>query len=225
MMKTYKALAILLLYPESGWVSELDGIETALAAEHAANGGAATVLGELFAMLRKHPLLELQQNYVVTFDQTPSHSLHLFEHVHGESRDRGQAMVDLLTEYRRHGLTVDADELPDYVPLFLEYLSELPPPDALELLDEAIDVLALIGRKLRRNASPYQSVFSVLEAMATRAPAALPEAPVRDMDDTLARFGPRDDGREPLLTPRQRHEVAVARVPRPGETSLSRALR
>jgi nitrate reductase delta subunit len=83
------------------------------------------MLAPLLDELRSRPLIELQENYVATFDRSPSHSLHLFEHVHGESRDRGQAMVDLMDEYRRDGFEPLETELPDYVPLFLEFLGAL----------------------------------------------------------------------------------------------------
>ena len=70
-------------------------------------------------------LYDLQERYVLLFDRTRSLSLHLFEHVHGESRDRGQAMVDLKALYERHGLVMSASELPDHLPLFLEFLSTI----------------------------------------------------------------------------------------------------
>src|SRR4030065_1152744 len=122
-MKSYQALALLLTYPEQAWLAHLDEVEALLVEEAATNAEAAPRLQALFSLLRESSLIELQQNYVATFDQNPSHSLHLFEHIHGESRDRGQAMVDLIEEYRKHDLEIDASELPDYVPLFLEYLS------------------------------------------------------------------------------------------------------
>ena len=71
-------------------------------------------------------LYDLQERYVLLFDRTRSLSLHLFEHVHGESRDRGQAMIDLKAQYEKNGLAISASELPDFVPLFLEFLSTRP---------------------------------------------------------------------------------------------------
>ncbi len=209
-MKSYRALALLLTYPEAEWLAYLDEVEALLIEEADRNGGAAPHLHELFALLREQTLLELQQNYVATFDQNPSHSLHLFEHIHVESRDRGQAMVDLIEEYRKHSLEIDASELPDYVPLFLEYLSILPAEESRALLGDAINVLALIGRKLHANGSPYHTVFDVLQILSPVAAQALPEPPVRDMDEAMERFGPAIDGREPLLTPR----VAYAEMPK-----------
>lgn len=211
-MKSYQALALLLTYPEQAWLTHLDEVEALLTQEASINSAAAPRLQALFSLLREQPLIELQQNYVATFDQNPSHSLHLFEHIHGESRDRGQAMVDLIEEYRKHDLEIDASELPDYVPLFLEYLSILPSDESATLLGEAINVLALIGRKLKGNDSPYHTVFDALQALSPVEAQPLPEPPVRDMDEAMERFGPAIDGREPLMTPQT--QVAYADMPK-----------
>lgn len=201
-MKTFKVLSLLLSYPQAEWVGELALMETLLEQEQALNGAAKQQLAPLFQALRAETLLEAEQTYVGTFDRNPSHSLHLFEHIHGESRDRGTAMVNLMEEYRKHGLVMGADELPDYVPLFLEYLSQRPQQEALDMLGEAVDVLALIGRKLKANHSPYHTVFSVLESMSPVAAKPLPEPPIREMEETIIQFGPTADGTEPLLTPK-----------------------
>ena len=193
----YRALSALLSYPEAGLLAAEGEIDQALDAYlklHDELRGLRRFMGE-------HSLIALQENYVATFDRNPAHSLHLFEHVHGESRDRGQAMVDLMDEYRKYGMEPDENELPDYVPLFLEFLGELPPESAKQMLGEAIHVLAAIGQRLRRNESPYAAVFSVLESLSDVAPQALAEAPVRDMEETLETFGPGPDGSEPLLKP------------------------
>src|SRR5690606_23116888 len=89
-------------------------------------------------------LYELQERYVLLFDRTRSLSLNLFEHVHGESRDRGQAMVDLKDLYERHGLTLASTELPDYLPLFVEFLSTISEVEARELLAETAHILEAI---------------------------------------------------------------------------------
>ncbi|MCP2821160.1 nitrate reductase molybdenum cofactor assembly chaperone, partial [Salmonella enterica subsp. enterica serovar Typhimurium] len=83
-------------------------------------------------------LLDRQEEYVWLFDRTRSLSLNLYEHVHGESRDRGQAMAALLELYRQHGLELSANELPDYLPAFLDFLSSLPDEKAASLLAEAL---------------------------------------------------------------------------------------
>jgi len=212
-MRSYQALALLLTYPQADWLAHVNEVEALLTEESDLNNNAASNLAPLFELLRTSTLIELQQNYVATFDQTPSHSLHLFEHIHGESRDRGQAMVNLLQEYRAHGLLMAADELPDYVPLFLEYLSQRPDADAAKLLGDAVHVLALIGGKLNKNGSPYHTVFDVLEALSPVVAQALQEPPVRDMDEAMETFGPAIDGREPLLGAQP--TIAYVDLPKP----------
>ena len=210
-MKTFKVLSLLLCYPESEWLGALPEFEQALAAEAEFNGNAAGRLAPLFALLRESKLIALQENYVATFDRNPSHSLHLFEHIHGESRDRGSAMIDLLQEYWKHDFDASAAELPDYVPLFLEFLSLLPAEEALALLGDAVHVLATVGRKLDANGSPYAAAFQVLEALSPVAAQSLAEPPVRDMDEAMEMFGPSMDGVEPLLKPGP--QVSVVQMP------------
>lgn len=210
-MKTFKVLSLLLCYPESEWMGALPELEQALAAEAGFNGDAADRVAPLFALLRESKLIALQENYVATFDRNPSHSLHLFEHIHGESRDRGSAMIDLLEEYWKHDFDASAAELPDYVPLFLEFLSLLPAEEALELLGDAVHVLATVGRKLDANGSPYATTFQVLEALSPVAAQELAEPPVRDMDEAMEMFGPSMDGVEPLLKPGP--QIAVMQMP------------
>ena len=200
-MKTFKVISLLLCYPESDWLEALPELEAALASEADFNGDAATRMAPLFAQLRETELIALQESYVATFDRNPSHSLHLFEHIHGESRDRGSAMIDLLNEYWKYDFDASASELPDYVPLFLEFLSLLPTEEALALLGDAVHVLATIGRKLDANGSPFATAFQVLEALSPVAAQELAEPPVRDMDEAMELFGPSVDGVEPLLKP------------------------
>ncbi len=138
---------------------------------------------------------------MATFDRNRAHSLLLFEHVHGESRDRGQAMVDLLDRYTGAGLQIDVPELPDYLPLFLEFLGVIDPAVAQDLLDDAIHVLAAIGARLARNESPYASVFVVLRGLSRVTPREQTAPPVRDMDEAMETFGAGADGVEPLLRP------------------------
>lgn len=194
----YKVLSALLQYPEPELVAAQAEMNQMLLeylpAWHAPLQG-------LFAHIGCTPLIDLQQEYVMTFDRNPGHSLHLFEHIHGESRDRGQAMVDLLAEYSRHGLQMVGDDLPDYVPLFLEFLSQQDEEEAERLLGDAIHVLAHIGRKLRANGSPYACIFDLLQTQTAVQAEELSGPPVRDMDEALETFGPGADGIEPLLKP------------------------
>lgn len=210
-MKTFKVLSILLSYPEAEWLEALPEMEKAIEEEAAFNARASDQLFPLFSMLRRLSLIELQEIYVATFDRNPSHSLHLFEHIHGESRDRGSAMINLLEEYWKHDFDASASELPDYVPLFLEFLSLLPVEEALPLLGDAVHVLAAIGRKLEKNGSHYAAVFHLLEVLSPVAALELAEPPVRDMDEAMEMFGPSVDGVEPLLKPGP--QTAVVQMP------------
>ncbi|MDR3414477.1 MAG: nitrate reductase molybdenum cofactor assembly chaperone [Formivibrio sp.] len=193
----YRALSALLSYPEPTLLAARDEIDEAIGNCLSARDD----LQVLSRFLSAHSLIELQENYVATFDRNPAHSLHLFEHIHGESRDRGQAMVDLMEEYRRYGLEPGNEELPDFVPLFLEFLGELPADEAKQMLGEAIHVLAAIGTRLRRNESPYAAIFQVLVELSDVVPLPLSEPPIRNMDEAMEMFGPSPDGTEPLLKP------------------------
>src|SRR5579884_3049088 len=102
-MRTYKVAALLLRYPEPEWLAELPQLEWVLEEERRANHHAAQVMAPLFKSL-EGSLLESQVQYVETFDRQPKHGLYLYEHLHGESRERGTAMVALLERYRQHGL-------------------------------------------------------------------------------------------------------------------------
>ena len=207
-MNHYRILSALLLYPEGDLVAALPELEAGLALPMRAR------VAPLLAHLAENDMITLQQEYVQTFDRTPSHSLHLFEHIHGESRDRGQAMVDLMEEYKKHGLEMQGDELPDFVPLFLEFLSQLDEQEAGRLLGDAVHVLAFIGRKLAANGSPYAGVFDVLEALSPVAAEELSEPPIKDMDEALETFGPGADGVEPLLKPQSSGPQPINFYPR-----------
>lgn len=209
MAQTYKALSALLSYPTQGIKDAADEMEAVLIKEALAPAWVLTQVRRLIGDLRKLDLYELQERYVFLFDRTRSLSLHLFEHVHGESRDRGQAMVDLRTLYSQSGLEIDASELPDYLPLFLEYLSTRPADEARTLLAEPLGVLVALKERLAKRNTPYAAVFRMLEAIAGREPSQrelndLRKAPDDDPNDLEAldaawedqpvTFGPGDDG-------------------------------
>ncbi len=109
---------------------------------------------------------------MLLFDRTRSLSLHLFEHVHGESRDRGQAMIDLKALYENGGLEIDAAELPDFVPLFLEFLSTRPRPKPATCSAQPAHVLAALAERLRKRQSAYEAVFRALVQLAAAKPKA-----------------------------------------------------
>jgi nitrate reductase molybdenum cofactor assembly chaperone NarJ/NarW len=188
-MKTFKALAALLAYPESDIVAAAPEIENALREERLISPVVLTSLQALFAQLRTEDLMDVQERYVSLFDRVRSLSLHLFEHVHGESRDRGQAMVDLRQLYESHGYELATDELPDYLPAFLEFLSALPLDDARAHLDDTVHLLESIGARLAKRGSAYAAVFQALLELAGAAPAesvTVTDDEIRAEDDAAA---------------------------------------
>lgn len=201
-MKTLKAFSALLNYPSRELVAAIPEIRSVLAEEAVVDPAA---LEPLLRMLEGADLYDAQERYVMLFDRTRSLSLHLFEHVHGESRDRGQAMVDLKSVYEAAGFTIEGTELPDFVPLFLEYCSLLPAQEARVVLADPAHVMTVLGERLRKRETPYAVVFEALVALAATKPApevfeAIVPETEQDPDDLAAldaaweeeevRFGP-----------------------------------
>ena len=164
-MKTLKVLSALLCYPQPEIQAALPEMAEALAQEAVLPETERAALQALIQRLARTELMEWQEQYVATFDRGRALSLHLFEHIHGESRDRGQAMVNLLEVYRKHGFELDARELPDYLPLFLEYLAQRPTEEALELLAEIAHVITLLGARLAKRNNDYHVLFDALTAL------------------------------------------------------------
>ena len=112
------------------------------------------------------PLLDKQAEWCEVFERGRATSLLLFEHVHAESRDRGQAMVDLMSQYEKAGLQLDCRELPDYLPLYLEYLSIVSDDEAREGLQNVAPILALIGGRLKQREVAHYQLFDALLSLA-----------------------------------------------------------
>ncbi|MCM0613127.1 nitrate reductase molybdenum cofactor assembly chaperone [Marinobacter sediminum] len=167
-MQLLKVLALILEYP----TEELQASKDALVAAVLEDGRLPLQRKEQLLrgidMLCSQDLLDLQENYVGTFDKGRATSLLLFEHVHGESRDRGQAMVDLMEQYRSNGLEIDAKELPDYLPLFLEYLSTRPWDEIRSWLEDIHHILGLLGERLYQRDSLYHVVMDSLLELSGR---------------------------------------------------------
>lgn len=169
-MKTFKILGLLLTYPEGTILSASDALLETLHDEALIPKKSLTQIKHFLHIQKNRDLLEIQEEYVEAFDRSRAHCLHLFEHIHGESRDRGQAMVDLSDMYASKGLYIDNNELPDYLPLFMEYLSRCSFKEASLLLGEAIDVIAVIGAKLKKRKYPYAAIFGAIEALSAVTP-------------------------------------------------------
>ena len=189
MSRTYKALALLLSYPEDAY-RELYPAASSILDEERLLGDRKGLL-RLARELASEDVLDLQARYVQLFDRSRTLSLHLYEHVHGESRDRGQAMVELNKLYASRSVLLSAHELPDHLPVFLEFLSLLEPNEAAALLGEAAHVLTALRDRLKKRKSPYAAVFAALVDLAdtsadAQALSALMAEPVDDPDDLAA---------------------------------------
>ena len=181
--RTFRVFAALLTYPTAEIQEAVPDFLPLLEEEKLLPSAFVKRLRPLITEYRERDLLDLQERYVLLFDRTRSLSLHLFEHVHGESRDRGQAMVDLKTMYEAKGLSVNSTELPDFLPLFLEFLSILPGKEALELLAEPAHVLAAVGERLTKRNSHYAAALDALGHLAGPADAKVIEALRKEPDD------------------------------------------
>jgi nitrate reductase delta subunit len=191
MSRTLKALSALLTYPTAELQGAAPDIGLVLAQDCFVPGDVWRQLSKLTTELATNDLYDLQERYVLLFDRTRSLSLHLFEHVHGESRDRGQAMIDLKTQYEQAGLMMSAAELPDFLPLFLEYLSTQPVAEACAALGQPAHIFAALAERLRKRRSSYEAVFRALIALAEAKPrqedvSALLQTPDPDATDLAA---------------------------------------
>ena len=183
MAKTFRALSALLNYPTEALRIAAPECREAIERERLLPANIRRQLDVLIEDIATGDIYDLQERYVLLFDRSRSLSLHLFEHVHGESRDRGQAMIDLKTQYEQHGLFISKSELPDFLPLFLEYLSTLPLDEACELLGQPTHILAGIAERLRKRKSPYEAAFRALTSLASVKPDAAMVAAVLDEPD------------------------------------------
>lgn len=152
----------LLEYPDAALWQHQQELFDALASGDNLSKADAQQVGIFLRDLTSQDLLDAQATYSELFDRGRATSLLLFEHVHGESRDRGQAMVDLLAQYERHGLQLDSCELPDHLPLYLEYLAQLPAAEAIGGLQDIAPILALLQARLQQRESHYASLFDAL---------------------------------------------------------------
>jgi nitrate reductase delta subunit len=165
MKMTLRALAALLGYPSAELKANIGDVRQAIAGERVLPDTERSRLELLLRQFEQQELLDLQSVYSELFDRSRSLSLHLFEHVHGDSRERGQAMIDLGQQYIQSGILLEASELPDFVPVFLEYASCLSPADARETIAQPAHVFAALAERLDKRQSPYAAIFHCLVAL------------------------------------------------------------
>ena len=169
-MKTFKVLSALLNYPTSELIAAAPEFAEILESENLIFKKQRKSLDLLIEEIAIGDIYDLQEKYGLLFDRSKTLALHLFEHVHGESRDRGQAMVDLKTLYENEGFYIAVNELPDYIPLFLEFLSTQQIGSARDLLGQPSHILAALAERLGRRQSNYRSVFDALVGIVSEIP-------------------------------------------------------
>lgn len=161
-MSTLKILSALLSYPTEELQRALPEMALRLSADMRLSVRDRAGLADLLDELMKTDLLDAQERYVEIFDRGRATSLHLFEHVHGESRDRGQALVDLKRLYTLAGFDLAPHELPDFLPAVLEFLSYRPVDETGDLLGDCAHILRAVGERLHARHCAYASIFGAL---------------------------------------------------------------
>ena len=189
---TLRGRARLLDYPDAQLRPQVGELLQALAEENVLGKDRLAELHALGRQLAQHDMYALQERYVETFDRGRQTSLHLFEHIHGDSRERGPALLDLAQTYEKAGLLFNAPELPDHLGVVLEFASTQPAALAREFLGEMTHILNALFTALLQRQSPYASVIAaILEAAGEKAQA-VPLAPEPDMDEAWAEPEPFD---------------------------------
>lgn len=188
-MKTFQALSALLSYPTEDLVAAIPAIDQVLHQDGLLGPIRQHDLHPLLQRLAGDDLYDLQETYVLLFDRSRTLSLNLFEHIHGESRDRGGAMVDLLETYRAGGFDLAGSELPDHLPVLLEFLSTRPLPEARAILADAGPILLALAERLTRRDPAYAAVLTALIEISQaepELPTVLADIPDEDPQDLAA---------------------------------------
>lgn len=187
-MLIFRVFSALLSYPSAEMRAALPEMANAVCASSLVP---ASQRGDLLALiddLGKGDLLEAEERYSDLFDRGRALSLHLFEHLHGDSRDRGSAMVELKELYAAAGFELSSTELPDYLPVVLEYLSCREIIEAREMLADCAHILKVIAGALIARRSGYAAVLQTLLTIAGEQPVdAAKVAPAKERADSIDR--------------------------------------
>ena len=164
--KTLRVIAHLLSYPDADLRAHAGELREALLAEHALGNARLAEIDAFITRLQRRPALELEADHVELFDRGRGTALHLFEHVHGDSRDRGPAMIDLCHTYEAAGLYLAPGELPDHLTVLLQYASTQPPAQARAFLAEFSHILRVIFSALAKRGAPQACLLAALLELA-----------------------------------------------------------
>lgn len=168
-MALYKILSALLDYPDQDLADSVQDIRAEIGKSPDIAGSEKDALRQFLDYVAQQPLTELQASYVKTFDLTPEHSLHLTHHLFGDDNDRnrGPALIDLGELYKDYGVQITGNELPDYLPLILEFAAMLEDTEATAFLADANKVLTVLADNLAKAGSPYAPLLSIVKSRAT----------------------------------------------------------
>jgi len=161
-MRILKVFSVLLCYPSTELQAAMPEIQRLVADDEVLDDRHKEALQPLLHELAHDDIYDLQERYVFLFDRSRSLCLNLFEHIHGESRDRGSAMVDLLQAYEAAGFALQSSELPDHLPVLLEFLSTQPPAEARATLLDAGAILVALSKRLQKRQTPYAAILQAL---------------------------------------------------------------
>lgn len=168
-MKIYKILSVLLQYPQQELVDNLTEISEWVNDTTEIDKQERSLLQAYLKQMENTPLIDLQADYVNTFDMVPEHSLHLTHHLFGDDKNRGPALIDLGELYKDYGVEVSesANELPDYLPLILEFAAYLDGSESTVFLSDAKKVFGVLMDNLKKATSPYADLISIIAGRAS----------------------------------------------------------
>ncbi len=176
-MLLFKVLSALFEYPDAELVAALPELMTALADDAGITAAERKAIADFAGWLADTDLTEAQALYVKTFDMAPEHALHLTHQLFGDDRNRGPALIDLTEYYKSYGLEIDGNELPDYLPLVLEFASTLEEVEARVFLEPFSKAIAQLGANLAAAESPWAALVNLIEERARLVPGTLHLAP------------------------------------------------
>jgi nitrate reductase delta subunit len=187
-MLIFKAVSALLSYPGAEIRQALPEIADVLRASPLVGAREREDLFALIEEIGEGDQFEAEERYVDLFDRGRALSLNLFEHLHGDGRDRGAAMVELKALYTSAGFELTVSELPDYLPVVLEYLSLRDMKEARDTLSDCAHILATIARSLIARQSRYAAVLQALLVICGEKPVEAGEIkPVHEPPEALDR--------------------------------------
>lgn len=171
-MQIYTILSRLLDYPDEALLENMPEIIRQLEDDPAVSERERGDILQLISWMQLHDLTGLQGDYVQTFDMTPEHDLHLTHHLFGDDRGRGPALIDLSEYFKGMGFEPESGEIPDFLPLILEFVSTLDEMQARIFLGDAAKVLKVLADNLEKKDSPYARLIRIVEHRGSLAQAA-----------------------------------------------------